>query len=269
MSADETDRETRDALLAEENRRLREQLAASRRTRYRRTARALGVLGVLAVLGGLVLPDGRSVLFALGGIGLFAGVLTYYLTPERFVPASVGASVYGAMAANAESMRETLGLRETAIYLPPDADRPARLFVPRHPDPTLPEGDGPFAIPENARGLVLEPTGARLHEQFRTTATEPAPENFGPLARQLAEGVVASLELAESADPSVEADGERVTVSVTGSAFGGLDQFDHPVTSFLAVGLVTALEEPVTVAVTHGDEAAEWLVTFRRFEDAD
>lgn len=87
-------------LLAEENRRLRAEYARTQQTRYRRTAYGLAALGVLAVLGGLLFPNARGVLFALGGTGLFGGLLTLYLTPGQFVAADVGERVYAAMAAN-------------------------------------------------------------------------------------------------------------------------------------------------------------------------
>ena len=77
-SADETtaDLAAQVELLAEENRRLRAEYARARQTTYRRTALGLFAVGALAVLGGVAFPHSSDVLFALGGTGLFAGVLT-------------------------------------------------------------------------------------------------------------------------------------------------------------------------------------------------
>lgn len=214
--------------LAEENRRLRRAYARSRRARYRRTAAGLVALGGVGLVGGSVFVDTRAVLWALGATGLFGGLLTAYLTPERFIAASVGESVYASLAANGRAIVDELGLTGTRLYLPVEATPPsARLFVPQHAAFDLP---GPDRLderfvtePEAARGLVLEPTGAALVEDF-----------------------VADLELVDEARPEVVEPG-RLTLGVSGSAFGDLDRFDHPVESFLGVGLAVGLGGPVEV----------------------
>ncbi|MDX1744309.1 MAG: hypothetical protein R3324_00085, partial [Halobacteriales archaeon] len=56
--------------------------------------------------------------------------------------------------------------------------------------------------------------------------------------------LVADLELVEKARPEVAEPG-RLTVGVSGSAVGDLDRFDHPVVSFIGVGLAVGLDSPV------------------------
>jgi len=75
-------------------------------------------------------PDGREVLFALAAVGLFGGVLTYYLTPGTFVAADVGERIYAAMAANEAAIAGELGLSDDRIYVPAGEPVDARLYVP-------------------------------------------------------------------------------------------------------------------------------------------
>ena len=102
-NADEEELLARIETLQDENERLRRELSAARRTRYRRTAIGMAFLGGLGLLGAGLIPSLRELLLALGGTGLFGALLTYYLTPERFVAASVGEAVYGTLAENLES----------------------------------------------------------------------------------------------------------------------------------------------------------------------
>lgn len=255
-------------LLREENRRLRAEYARARRATYRRTALGLAAVGLVAVAGGALFPPAREVLVTLGAIGLFGAVLTYFLTPERFVAADVGERVYAACAGNLAAVAAALGLREARYYLPTDGAAAARLFVPLAPEPAFPTEGGPILLEEDRRGLLLEPTGAALFREFeRALAGELAPEPAA-LAAQLCDGLVEGFELARAATPEVDPDGGRVTVAVSGSAFGDVDRFDHPIPSLLATGLAAGLDRPVTVAVDPGDERADWLVTCRFEADA-
>lgn len=251
-------------LLAEENRRLRNQYALVRQSRYRRTAVGLAGIGTLAALGGLVFPDGRDVLFVLAATGLFAGVITYFLTPGQFVAAEVGERVFAAAAANYAAIVDDLGLRDDRRYVPTGEPERARLFVPRHADADLPEElTRPFVADPDQRGLVLEPTGAGLFREFdRTLATELA-SSPGPLADQLSDGLVNGFELARSVKTDVDAASGRATVAISDSAFGRVDRFDHPIASFCAVGFAVALDRPVTLEVVSSDDGEEWLVTCR------
>ena len=259
-------------VLTEENRRLRDEYARARRTRYRRSALGLAVLGTLAALAGVAFPDTRTVLFALAGTGLFAGVLTYYLTPERFLAAAIGRDVYASLADNEGDLVTELGLQETAVYVPRPREGssapPAWLFVPHRSDYEVPDDDALdelFVVSETerSRGVSFRPSAAPLHEEFNRAladdlATEPA-----ALADQLTEGLVEQFELADSATTDIDPEGDRVSIGISGSAYGPLDRFDHPIESFLGVGFARGLTLPVTVETTPADDRADILVTCR------
>ncbi|GKZ14738.1 hypothetical protein [Haladaptatus sp. T7] len=263
-------------LLAEENERLRDEYRRARQTSYRRTALGMAGIGALAGLGGLLFPSSQTVLFALAGTGLFAGVLTYFLTPEQFVSASVGERTYAAHAATGAELVETLGLSGTSVYLPAgnaaDENAGVRLFVPQHREYDLPDGDDATTLfvvtdDERKRGVAVPPTGAGLFHEFEGmvggTADRPR-----ELANQLADALVEGFELVESATPDVDEDG-RVTVAITGSRYGEVDRFDHPIASFVAVGLVRGTDRPVTLeSAESDDDRSDYLVTCR-FDDEE
>jgi hypothetical protein len=256
-------------LLAEENQRLRAEYARARQSRYRRTSIGLAVIGVLAAAAGVVFPAAQEVLLTLGATGVFGALLTYYLTPGRFVTASVGERVYAALAANGAAIATELGLRDDRRYFPDAAGETARLYVPLHAGAEPPqEHPGPIVLEEAERGLVLVPTGATLFEEFRRALAGDLATTPEVLASQLCDGLVEQFELVDRADPDVDAAGGRVTIAVSGSAFGAVDRFDHPIGSFVAVGLAVGLDRTVTLEIDDGDDRADWLVTCR-FETAN
>lgn len=251
-------------LLTEENRRLRAEYARARQSRYRRTAIGLAVIGLVALCGGLLFPDNREVFVAFGATGLFGAVLTYYLTPGQFVAADVGERVYAASAANGEAIATELGLSNKRVYLPSTQSAPAQLYVPVHSESDLPvDRDGPFVLDRTERGLLLEATGARLFAEFERALTGELASTPELLVSQLCDGVVEQFELADSVDPDVDVGDGRVTIAISGSTFGAVDQFDHPIASFLAVGLAQGLEQSIELDVDEATDRAEWLVTCR------
>ncbi|WP_458207713.1 hypothetical protein [Haladaptatus sp. NG-SE-30] len=265
-------------LLAEENRRLREEYVRARQTTHRRTAIGLLAVGVLAVLGAFALPGSRTVLLALGGTGLFGGILTFYLTPERYVSAGTGERIYAAFAETGDRLVSDLGLQDDRVYAPAqttdDASSGVRLFVPQHSEYVVPNPKrlaALFVVAENEfeRGVSLPPTGDGLHREFEASMVDEVAEHPAVLATQLADALVESFELAESATTDADPDGGRVTVAVAGSVYGSVDRFDHPIVSFLAVGMAAELDSPVTTEVTtDSDDRADVLVTCEWDSDA-
>ncbi|SDG29217.1 hypothetical protein [Halorientalis regularis] len=254
-------------VLREENRRLREEFARARRTQYRRTAITLAGIGVLAGIAGVLFADARTVLFALGGTGVFFGVLVYYLSPEQFISADVGRRVYEALARNEAGVAAELGLQDDHVYVPTgDAADDVRLFVPQRSEYELPDADAlsdVFVVPDEpaGRGLALEPAGGPLAVEFGQAITNDIEDDPTATTTALADALVEQFELVTSADADTDPDAGRLTVGVTESVYGPVDRFDHPVASFLAVGLASALNTPVTTEVSTGDDRVDYLVT--------
>lgn len=270
--ADDTEADTREELtvqlelLRERNRQLREEYLRSQQQTYRRSAIALVVIGLLGIAAGVVFPDARTVLLALGGTGVFGGILTYALTPERFIAATVSGSVFDALAADRDAMQDELGLAGTPIYIPADSPR---LYVsaadlPEPADQSLPSTEELTHLfvtdPDDNPGIALTPTGGPLLEEFRRSLTTPLATKPSSLVEQLTEGLVENFELADGIDTSVDAAGGRVTVEFTGLAYGRIDRIDHPVSSLLATGLAVGLDTPVQMTV---DDTSPPVVTYR------
>ena len=255
-------------VLEEENRRLRRDYTRARQSQYRRSALGMAAVGVLAAAGALAFPDSRAVLFALGGTGLFAAILTYYLTPEQVIPASVGERVYRALAENEGALASELGLQSVRVYVPTgDPDLGVRLFVPQHAAYELPpvsELADVLVVPETdaGRGVAFRPAGDSLFAEFEDSLADDLAGDPATLAEQLRDGLVEQFELARTVRPTVAEGGGQVIFGVAGSAYGPVDRFDHPIPSFLAVGLARGLSVPVDVEVSEADDdRVDQLVT--------
>lgn len=243
--------QARVAVLEAENRQLRDEHARAKQAAYRQTALGLFVVGVIGLIGGVVFTDARSVLFALGGTGVFAGVLTYVLTPERFVTASVGARVYQALRADRDAMLGELGIGGDPVYVPVDG---GRVFVPRHEGTPLPDAAelaDLFVVPEESErgGVAFRPTGAPLFDEFETTRSRSVDATPHAVAPVLADALVELFELADGVDHDVDTETNRVTFEITGAGLGDPTGIDHPIPSFLAVGLARTLDATVRVEV--------------------
>ncbi|WP_243645204.1 hypothetical protein [Natrarchaeobius chitinivorans] len=221
----------------------------------------------MAIGGGVLFESTRTVLVVLGLTGLFGGVLTYYLTPGQFVAADIGERLYATYAINGGAICEELGVQDERLYIPAETGG-AQLYIPAHTSADqlapgeLPDSlPMPFVLDDSDRGLVFEPTGSLLLEEFEHGLRGELGSHPRTITAQLCDGLVEHLELASSADPDVEPADGRVTVGISGSAVGPLDRFDHPIPSFVATGLAVGLERPVRVEVTQGDQRSDWLVT--------
>jgi len=253
------------ARLEAENERLRQAYAQRTQTKYRQTALALVAVGGLAAIGGVLFAGARTVLFALAGTGVFLGILTYSLSPEQFLPASVGREVYASLAGNEKRVAAELGLSDARLYVH-DAGGTVRLYVPQSRRASLPGGDAleeTFVVDGQRRGVAFEPSGAALFAAFDRAQSDSLAADPAELGPQLTDALVEQFELVGSAEQSVTgtaAEGS-LTVGIVDSAYGSLEQFDQPVVSFLAVGLAEALETPITVTVEPGGDRVDAVVT--------
>ncbi len=259
-------------LLAAENRRLREIVADAQRSRYRGTAIALTGVGVVCGILGFLSPGASTVLFALSGTGVFGGVLTYFLTPERFISADIGQRVYTATAESFERLCANLGLSDRRVYIAPESTDDdsvppetvdSWLFVPQTQETAIPQPkmiDSAFHVPEGQRGLSVRPTGSGLFAAFDRSLTEPLGSTPETLCAQLSDAVVENFELATTVEYDIDPAAGRVSVRISEVLYGDGTRFDHPVVSLFAVGLATGLETAVETEVTATDPLS---VTFR------
>lgn len=251
-------------LLREENRRLRREHRRARRATHRRTAVGFVGLGLLALGAATAFPGSRDVLLALAGVGLFSGVLVYYLTPERFVAASVGERVYDAHRLTGEALVADLGLTDVGVYLPTSDG--ARLFVPQFDAfeaPAQDDLDGVVVVSgdERRRGIAVHPTGDGLAREFeRVVVDDPAstPERLG---EQLTDALVEAFELATSASVDRGESG-RVTIGIEQPVYDNVDGFDHPIASLIGVAFARTLDRPVEVETVLADgDRVDVLIT--------
>ncbi|MFB6130399.1 MAG: hypothetical protein ABEJ28_06225 [Salinigranum sp.] len=259
-------------LLRSENRRLREEYARARLVRYRRTAIALALVGLVSIVGAAAFPIARTVLVVVGATGVFGGILTYYLTPERVVPASVGQSAYDALSRTGRAVGDGLGLSEISVYVPIDAGddvlAPVRLFVPQSRSFEVPPDEellSAFVAPESEsmRGVSFVPAAARMLAEFDRAVVETGDDPEAAVAA-LSDALVEQFELVRRADYELDPDGGRAIVGVSGCAYGDVSSFDHPVASLVGAGLAHLLGEPVTVEVSTPEEGgSEYLLTCR------
>lgn len=264
------DRQTLEAeleVLREENRRLRDLYAHAKRATFRRTAVGFFAVGGLSLVAAVLFPALQTVFVAFGGTGVFAGVATFYLTPERFVSASVGDTVFDTLADVEQHLVTELELQPETVYVP-TASRPetnARLFVPQHVEYEVPDPArlGELFVTSDVQaeqGVSLPPTGERLYTEFeRTVSTEPG-DDPGTIATQLAGALSEQFELVDDTTIETDAENRTASIAVDNPAFGDIHRLDHPVVSLLAVGFATALDRPVTVE-TRDDDRFDGVVT--------
>lgn len=255
-------------LLREENERLRRALTEARRTRHRRATFLLAVFGVVALLGAVVFPPERTLLIALGSTGLFGATLIRFLTTERFVSADIGERIYEGAVADHKSIIAELDLQDEQVYVPSSKTGRVRLFVPQQVEYAVPRDDeleSTFVVTDEThrRGVTFTPTGQGLLGELISMIRGGPSDEPAVLGEQLADGVVESFELAHSASAEVDPEEGRATITVADSAYGPVDQFDHPIASLFGVGFASALGEPVTVEGHTDEESKRDFVTCR------
>ncbi|MDS0300300.1 hypothetical protein NDI76_16255 [Halogeometricum sp. S1BR25-6] len=271
---DGDERERRIEELRAENRRLRNDYARGKHAKNRQTALALLGIGLAGIAAGIVFSSARSVLLALGATGVFGGVLTYFLSPERVMPATVGRSAYDAVNETGTAIRDELGLANVAVYAPvefptEETRAPVRLFVPQSPDYELPSDEAlrsTFVAPDSdrRRGVALVPTAGRMVAEFERMASDELSSRPEELTAQLYDALVEQFEVVRVAEAEYDEGAQQIAVGVSGVAYQDETGFDHPVASFLGSGLAHGLDTAVTVeteSVANGD--SDLVVTCR------
>lgn len=188
----------------------------------------MALLGALAVMGEVLFPTVRELLLVIGAIGLFCGVVTVYVTPERVLTASV-----------TEALVDELGLQDDHLYVPAeDGLDSVRVFRPKHAQYEIPDDVSSCFLIEaddRAKGIAVPSIGNSLYREFAQTAAIPEKPEPAELVGAVADGVVEQFELAETVD--YELDGGRLSVEVSGEEPSSVDRFDHPIVSLFAVAV--------------------------------
>lgn len=253
MSEDQhaADIDERLAALKAENERLRAEYRRAMQSRYHNAAKALAVLGVVAVGFSLVLPGSRDVLMALAATGFFGAVLIYYLTPDRLLVASLAEHTITTYGANLNAQIDELGLEETFVYVPRGEFGDVRLFLPQHAQFEIPDESGleeTFIVSrtDEERGVALDPVGeAILGDVSSYPPRTDAPASV--FATTLTEILVEVLEIADSVEVQGEA-GDLIFTWDGGLAATG-EYPDNPLMSVIGTGMATHVGRPVSLTV--------------------
>jgi len=175
--------------LAEENALLRQKYARERRGEFRRSGLALIVFGAFVLVVGTLGYTGTTLssLFVLSGVGtVFVGVLTIFLTPERFVRSEVMHRGLLSSLRAMDGILRDLGLSSSALYLPSTYKGRPLLVIPvseKHFDLQgwlKRPSEGVFVVGKSAEGcgLAFEPLGASLlslvKDEFRPSLSDEA-----------------------------------------------------------------------------------------------
>ncbi|MFC7231048.1 hypothetical protein ACFQMM_05810 [Saliphagus sp. GCM10025308] len=236
----------------------------ARTTRERLTIAGFVAIGVFCFAVGFVVSAGREVLFSLGGIGLFASILTYGVTGTRSIEARDGAEVYETCATNLEAITTTFGSSTERIYVPnPDgAESGARLFVPAAVDGGVQDAAGFSIVDSEERGLVLEPTGETLFREFERELDEPV-ASLGTADRTVDRFAQTPFRVRHGRRRDrATGRGGRHDYHF-GERLRPPDQFDHPVASFLAVGLAVGLDRRISFEATALSDDGTWVLEYR------
>lgn len=256
------------AALQEENRRLRREYARSRQRQYRRTAIGLGIVGMVAIVASVLFPAQQTLLLALGGTGVFGAILTYYLTPEQFVPVSISEEIDRGRTATLSQIRENLDLTDKQVFVPtPEQEYSTRVFLPQRDVYQLPAAETLSSVfvtgaNRDQRGLSLVPAGEYLYAEFTKTVNEMPAEEPVPAVGQLADAAVEVFELADQVSVDTVENESRIIVEGTNVAYGELNQPEHPVVSLLGVGLARAIDQPIEVVIEDA-EADDGVISLR------
>ena len=242
-------------ILYTQNQSLRSDYARARQVSHRQTARALAVVSLIAVLGGIAFPNVRSMLFATGAIGGIGSVMTWYLTPGQTMPVEVTQSICDGAMTTLSDIRSTLGLEATVAYVP--VGNQVRGFLPRHPEFTIPD-DTPHSFPRNSDGskcFTFSPTGLDLAHEINQMKTTAEQTGMLVMSEAVAEALTEHYEIADGIEITSNADNPGLSVTVTGSDFGSLAQIDNPITSTLACAISLDSENPIVVEPMNNETA--------------
>jgi hypothetical protein len=191
-------------------------------------------------------------------------VVLFLVRPSATSTADPVEEVYTAYAANVGALARDVAVGDRHVYAPTtyttEGFTGVALTVPadEREQVSIDRNRRPVFDTDERSTITLYPTGGALFDAFEGMVVTDLSSDPVELAAQLADGLVLGLELAESVDPDVDVESGTATVAVTEPRFGSLDQFDHPVASFLAVGFATGLDVAVTLEAEADRIVCRW-----------
>ncbi|SFR67050.1 hypothetical protein [Halogeometricum limi] len=216
-----------------------------RSSQRRRLAFVLAAVGVLTLLVAALLEPYRELLVVLGVFGVYAAALVLFLPEHDSIRSDVATYVYATQNRDRIELVRELGLSDASVYVPTSSG--CRLFVPRNeqfelPDPAELASRRLLRDRDGIRGATFRPCATWLYDSVQPIDGVDSPTE---LAEVLRDTLVDEFQLVDSVESDVDSGGGTVVFELTNCRYGGA-QFDHPVTSFLAIGMVAGLGRPVT-----------------------
>jgi hypothetical protein len=221
----------------------------------------VGAAGLAASFTTSVSEAGVSATVAtLSGTVFVAGVLNHLLVSDRELPPAVTESVYTAFASAAENVVSERSLSEHRVYVPSGGRSSARLIVPADgTDPLAREWDSEGAV--DSDDAVFTPTGEPLYRTYRRARTPSSIADSERSLSRLGDALDGGFELVDEVSVSVA---DRTgAVSFEACVLPDVDRIDHPVPSFLAVGLAREMGRPVLVEAVRTSTDSSGTVELR------
>lgn len=223
------------------------------------------ILGLLSAIGAILFPEAQFVLLAFAGTGLFIATLALVIVPGDSVPASLYEQLYRSYA----ELGAITGT-DTFVYVPQSPTEgttggTTRLLVSTSHDGTgsaSPELESDRQLLDEGRGAPrgIQPLGESLFQDFQSHLVGPLGSTPSEIASQLVDAIEKGWGFATRVEPTRER-ADEYTFAVDGSVCEPVDRFDHPIVSFLGVGLAAGLNTPVRVSVSDRGEYSDYVIT--------
>jgi len=199
--------------LEEERDKLRKELWALKRRKYRRASVILIGLGLLSFIAALMLQNMFFEYLALGSF--FIGFTMLYIGVEPYVKSLIATQSLVPPLRTIQHILNDLKAQPHAIYLPPtDGISESRVYVPLEDGPVPPPRR--YVKPDKALipgGVLLVPTGITIAEMIEEEMGEPIKgmpleKMLGKLSRIVTEG----MELADDFKQRIEGEGIHAVI---------------------------------------------------------
>lgn len=258
---------------------LKEKIKMSTIKKERSVSWFLLVLGLVSLAISIIYA---SSVLAFIGLGLtFWGVLTLYITTEKYVKQTLLDSTITPSLANLNQMLTELKYRGKSIYLPPKYLKDfetVKVYIPKNKNTNLPT---PEEIQQqeyktflkNPEAVLINPTGQSLSKLFeKTLRTSFTAVDLEYLQQNLPKLFIEDLDIAENLEIKLK---DSIHVKITNSIFKGIcretqklshpfDTIGCPLCSAIACAIAKASGNPVTIEQSQASEDGEVIEVYYR-----